>query len=166
MKTHKDLVSTIPLFMGSKDGAVIPDTAKISGTIRNFIKEEASELMALIESKSNEICQKKNFEVQFDNIIHAYPTVSNTSAEVDWVREAVSQISEDFSTTEEGCPILASEDFSYFLKEAPGCFFFVPIKGNKPEVTLHSSEYLFDDQSVEPTSKIWQKLVEIRLNFV
>ena len=35
---------------------------------------------------------------------------------------------------------------------------------NEPEITLHSSAFKFDDSIIEPTSKLWMKLFELRLN--
>lgn len=155
------------MLKGSDYGTVIPDTAAITGTIRNFDYEEAQELMKLIENKASEVMAQKypEFGLEMKNLVQIYPAVRNTKKETDWVKRAVTEYTGNSDVnTEECCPVLASEDFSYFLKEAPGCFFFAFIGGNKEGVTLHSSEYLFDDSVVENVSWLWWSLVKLRLN--
>jgi hypothetical protein len=48
--------------------------------------------------------------------------------------------------------------------DIPGSFWFVPHGINEPEITLHSSAFKFDDSIIDPTSKLWMKLFELRLN--
>lgn len=155
------------MLKGADWPTIIPDSAAILGTIRNFDYEEAQELMTLIENKASEVMAQRypEFVLEMKNLVQIYPAVRNTKKETDWVKRAVFQFTGNSDlNTEEGCPLMGSEDFSYFLKEAPGCFFFAFIGGNKDGVTLHSSEYLFDDSVVENVSWLWWSLVKLRLN--
>jgi len=50
-------------------------------------------------------------------------------------------------------PSVGSEDFSFFLLERPGCFFFL---GNgRPEKGLHSSKYDFNDDIIATGAYMW-----------
>ena len=64
----------------------------------------------------------------------------------------------------EDLPLAASEDFSYFLQERPGCFFALDTakKGSK-HMTLHTSDYDFNDDLVATGGFFWVRLIEDRL---
>ncbi len=65
----------------------------------------------------------------------------------------------------EDLPLSASEDFSFFLKEKPGCFFALgTLKPGNKIYTLHSSDYNFNDDMVATGGYFWVKLVEDRLD--
>jgi amidohydrolase len=57
---------------------------------------------------------------------------------------------------------MGGEDFSYYLKEIPGCFFFV---GSAPQdrepltVPHHCSHFDFDERALLVGSSIWIELV-------
>jgi hippurate hydrolase len=61
-------------------------------------------------------------------------------------------------------PLSASEDFSFYLEERPGCFFVLGTlkPGMKPK-TLHTSDYNFNDDMVATGGYFWVKLAEDRL---
>merc|ERR1711972_1276375 len=56
-----------------------------------------------------------------------YPAVVNHKAQVDIVERCASRLEGPMAlkVTQEGLPMLGGEDFSFFLKERPGCFFFL-----------------------------------------
>ena len=67
--------------------------------------------------------------------------------------------------SEKDLPLMASEDFSYFLKAKPGCFFALgTLKPGKTPKTLHHSDYNFNDDMVATGGYFWTRLVEDRLN--
>ena len=62
-------------------------------------------------------------------------------------------------------PVFASEDFSYFLLEKPGAFFFLGSGNEKNDFMLHDSRYDFNDNLIEPATKFWFELAKDRLNW-
>ena len=94
-----------------------------------------------------------------------YPAVQNHKAETDHVIRLTKKWfgEEHFST--EDLPLTASEDFSYFIKEKPGCFFALgTLKPGCQPKTLHSSDYNFNDDMVATGGYFWTRLIEDRLN--
>lgn len=59
-------------------------------------------------------------------------------------------------------PIPASEDFSYFLENRPGCFFFLGT-GNFDKF-LHQSTYDYNDEMIAYGAYLWFKFVEFKFN--
>ena len=164
MKTHPNLVCSIPFLLGSEAKNVIPEQAIIKGTIRYYEDDESAELVRLLEAKAIEVCQKKNFEIKLNNMHCYYPATNNNCKEsVEFCRKIVEEELGDGMVTEDGCPGKGSEDFSYFLREVgKGCFMFYNIGGNEKDVTLHSSRYQFDDGCIGWMSNIWFKIFEKR----
>ena len=66
--------------------------------------------------------------------------------------------------TDEDLPLSASEDFSYFLEEKPGCFFTLgTLKPGADIKTLHTSDYNFNDDVLASGGYFWVRLIEDRL---
>ena len=55
-------------------------------------------------------------------------------------------------------PIMASEDFSYFLEARPGAFAFLGAGEGRP--SLHSSDYDFNDAILVPGAAFLARLAE------
>ena len=93
-----------------------------------------------------------------------YPAVTNHPTETQHVARLAKQWfgPQHFSTDD--LPITASEDFSYFLLEKPGCFFALGTKKpNTVSKTLHTSDYDFNDDMVATGGYFWVRLIEDRL---
>ena len=93
-----------------------------------------------------------------------YPEVWNHHTETQHVKRLATKWFGPEHVSEGDLPITASEDFSYFLQEKPGCFFALGTMkpGSKPR-TLHTSDYDFNDDMVATGGYFWVKLVEDRL---
>lgn len=66
--------------------------------------------------------------------------------------------------SQDDLPISASEDFSYFLQEKPGCFFALgTMKYGKRLQTLHTSDYDYNDNMIASGAYFFSRLVEDRL---
>lgn len=66
--------------------------------------------------------------------------------------------------SEDDLPLSASEDFSYFLLESPGCFFAIgTMKYGEQLRTLHTSNYDYNDNLVATGAYFFARIVEDRL---
>ena len=98
------------------------------------------------------------------DITRLYPAVINHVTETGHIKRLATKWFGPEHFSEEDLPISASEDFSYFLLEKPGCFFALGTKkpGTKPR-TLHTSDYNFNDDMVATGGYFWVRLIEDRL---
>ena len=102
------------------------------GTIRSYDKPT----LELMKKRIQEICtsvaiaHECTAEVELEDM---YPAVINPEKETENViRLAKKWFGEDNFSQDE-LPFSGSEDFSFFLKEKPGCFFFLgTMKPGKP----------------------------------
>jgi len=63
----------------------------------------------------------------------------------------------------EDLPLTASEDFSYFLLEKPGCFYMLGIKRPGENYSLHTSYYNYNDSMIASGGLLFVRIVEDRL---
>ena len=101
-------------------------------------------------------------EVDLD---YMYPAVINHETEVGHVKRLATKWFGPQHVSEDELPITASEDFSYFLQEKPGCFWALGTMkpGSKPR-TLHTSDYDFNDDMLATGGYFYIRLIEDRLN--
>ena len=114
-------VVTVGAFNAGQAFNVIPDTATLGGTVRTF----SEDVRDLAEGRIRTICEGiaaasgATIDLRYDR---GYPATVNDARAVEIVREAAREVvgAERLVTPP---PIMAGEDFSYFLLERPGAMF-------------------------------------------
>lgn len=136
---------------------VIANTAKIKGTVRT-LNEETRELMEqemqrVIEGTCH--LSGADFEFKYDR---GYPVLINHKEETEFVMEVAETVPEvqEIKETE---PIMGGEDYSYYLQEVKGTYFFT---GAQPEGTEnpyphHHPKFDIDEKSLVIAAKILAK---------
>lgn len=102
---------------------VIAERCRLSGTVRSFTPETRSLVRRRLEEVVAHVCRMHGTEYQF-RYFEGYPPVVNDEAEAARVLAVAAEVLPDCRTAV-GERIMAGEDFSYYLKEKPGCFIFV-----------------------------------------
>ncbi|QJD83492.1 M20 metallopeptidase family protein [Cohnella herbarum] len=102
---------------------VIAGSCKLSGTVRSFNKEMRSLVRQRMEEIVRHTCEMHGCEYKM-SYFEGYPPVVNDEAEARRVLRIIADVLPE--TASGPCEqIMAGEDFSYYLQEKPGCFFFV-----------------------------------------
>jgi len=136
---------------------VIPEVATLRGSCRSFDPETRK----LIERRTEEICEgiEQSYGVtitlEYEN---GYPSVINTKAEAEHIIKAAKQVTDPANVTTEFDPFMGSEDFSYFLREKPGCYFI--LGSGETGGPLHSPTYNFNDDALKYGIGLWVQLVQ------
>jgi hippurate hydrolase len=122
---------------------VVPDEAHIQGTLRTTSKEMRETLMNKLSKLATATADKYDANAIIHFLSDNYPPTINSLAETMLVlktaRDKFPQ--EDIQVLKN--PVMASEDFSFYLEKIPGCFFFVGYGKDKPG--LHTSTYDYND---------------------
>lgn len=141
-------VITIGKIESGTVGNVIPDKAHLTGTVRTFNPA----IRDMVEQKLNNLC--KAIEIQYGaklefNYTRGYDAVYNHPTETAMLREAVSINLQDLQVLN-APPRMGAEDFTYYLQEKPGTFFFTG--GGNPEINAvyphHHPRFDVDEQSM------------------
>ena len=153
-------------FQGGNTCNVIPSSVQIKGTLRDFSNEDCDAMKVIIRSNLEKITSETGsaFELTLESPHLYLGAVINTPSHAEYVRQAAREFYGEEMVGDQGLPVYASEDFSDFMQNVPGCFFFRALHHLSPDVTLHSDHYDFDDNVIDDLSRFWFKLMHDRLN--
>ena len=113
-------VVTVGMINGGTAFNIIPDSVKLSGTFRAIKSETTIMIQERIEKLTNGICNAYDAENKMDFQILT-PALENPKKIMDIAIQAASKIVGDriINNTE---PIMAGEDFAFYMQKVPGCF--------------------------------------------
>ncbi len=135
---------------------VIPDTAEFSGTLRTFDEKLWQEWPRRLEKIISGTCSSMGAEYTL-NYIQGYPVLVNNPAAADIVKQVASSVlgKENIVAAE---PTMGSDDFAFFLREAPGCYFFLG-SGEASSVGLHHPELTFNEDILFTGAEVFARTV-------
>ena len=119
----EEAVVTVGMFQAGKAFNVIPDTAELGGTVRTFDPKNRDLLEERIGTLARGIATAMGADLAY-TYTRGYPATVNHPEMAELVREEAAR-----GVGTEGvlqAPLrMGAEDFSYFLEEVPGAFWFV-----------------------------------------
>ena len=152
----KSVVVSITAFNGGFTDNVIPQTARLRGTVRTL----DAEVRDLAEKRLKEIVPTiaSAFGAKAEvNYLRDYPITINHAEQTEFAAGIARKISGDDNVVTDVAPTMGGEDFSFMLLERPGAFIFV---GNGNSASLHHPAYDFNDELIPVGCSCWVKLVE------
>jgi hippurate hydrolase len=153
------VVVSVTRFHGGDAYNVIPQTVRLSGTVRSLLPETRR----FAETRLREIVEltarshRASAQIQY---YHGYPVTENHPDQTDFAGKVAADIAGADKVDRAMTPIMGAEDFSYMLLARPGAFIFA---GNGPSAGLHHPEYDFNDALIPYGVSYWAKLVETAL---
>ncbi len=154
------LVVSVTEFHSGFAHNVIPDTARVSGTVRSLSAQTRDHVEARMGAIAQGIAAIHGVSVAL-TYRRNYPVTRNHTAEVAAAAKAAAFVAGQDAVDRFCPPLMAAEDFSYMLEERPGAFIFI---GNGPSAGLHSSAYDFADEAIAYGASYWISLVEQSLS--
>ena len=139
---------------------IVPTSAEISGSIRYSSMANSRLIGELIEEISTNTAAAYGVSCTCDYQPIYGPTI-NHAAQAEQMRAAwVSEHGRESATPEINVPIMASEDFSYFLREVPGAFALIGADdGPEHRVTCHNDTFDFNDRLIAKVVRLYSRLV-------
>jgi len=126
--TRNPSLISIESFNSEADWGVIPDEARLKGTIRTFDEDVRATIIDEINNIGESLAKIHNLEFEFDNL-YAFPPTINTQNEAKIAIEAAQKIFDDNVFADK--PVMSGEDFSYYLQDRPGAFIFLGIRNKE-----------------------------------
>ncbi|MGE7111070.1 amidohydrolase [Lysinibacillus sp. NPDC047702] len=141
-------VLSVGSFVASNADNIIADTAYLNGTIRTFDKDirETMEREFKRIIKGTEITHDCSIELNFRR---GYPALVNHEKETLFIREIAKDICEVFEME----TTMGAEDFSYYLEEKPGTFFFTGAAPVAP-APHHHPQFDIDEEGMAVAAKV------------
>jgi amidohydrolase len=150
-------VVSICVFQAGTTNNVIPQTAKLAGTIRSLTDAVRDQL----EARVKQICEgvaKLHGATARVRYHRGYPVTVNHAEQTAFAAQVASEIAGTDRVDDRLPPMMGAEDFSYMLNARPGAFIFV---GNgENSAGLHHPAYDFNDEVIPLGSSYWVRLVE------
>ena len=149
---------------------VIPDEAKLAGTVRTL----SAKVLDMIEKQMEEVAVNTaaafGAEVEF-KFRRNYPPLVNHPEATRFAVEVMKSVVGADKVDDKTEPSMAAEDFAYFLQAKPGCYIFIGNgEGDHREgghglgpCVLHNGSYDFNDNLLPIGASFWVKLVEASL---
>lgn len=139
---RESVVISVGAIHGGSVGNIIPENVTVHGTVRTLFPEIRQRTLALVEKVVQGVAQTFDVGVSFDHG-GGYPPVVNTARERNIVVLAAEQMG---SLNYPYPPVLAGEDFSFYLERIPGAFWFIGLGDRAP---LHAPNFDFNDAVLE-----------------
>jgi amidohydrolase len=127
---------------------VIPDTAELAGTVRTFKPEVRDHMEKRIGEVATGIAESMQASAEV-TYTRGYPATVNDEAMTQLAREAAIEVVGEENVIELK-PKMGAEDFSYFLEQKPGSYFFVGSNNEKRGLTWghHHPKFDIDEESL------------------
>lgn len=138
---------------------VIPDSAKLAGSIRIANAADRARIDAMIREIAEAQAAAYGVKAEVE-LFPRYDATINHAAEAGLMRDALAaDLGETWHHDDIPVPIMASEDFSYYLKEIPGAFALIGADdGNGHHEPCHSPRYDFNDRLLPVVTRIYARL--------
>ena len=154
------LVVSVTKFHAGFAHNVIPEDAKLGGTVRTLDPAMRDEAETLIRRICAGIVAANGAEIAVD-YDRNYPVTVNHAVETGHAIAVAREIAGEAAVDPALAPMMGGEDFSYMLQARPGAFVFL---GNGDTAGLHHPAYDFNDDVIPHGVTYWVKLVESRLS--
>ena len=133
---------------------VIADTVNMTGTVRTFKEEIRNMIEAEIERIIKGTCLVSDASYEYD-YVRGYPTTVNHQAETAFVAALASDVP-GVERVKETEPIMGGEDFSYYLQQVKGTFFFTGARNPKwdKDYPHHHPKFDIDERALLIAAKV------------
>ena len=142
---------------------VIPQTARLSGTVRAF----SMEVMALVERNMHRIAdgvaQSMGARAHVDFRVNFAPTVNNPD-EAEFAASVCEELVGAERVDRNPPLIMASEDFSFMLDRVPGCYINIGNGDAEGACEVHNPAYDFNDEAIPLGAAFFVRAVERKLS--
>ena len=151
IETFDPAVVTITKLIAGTTTNVIPETAKIEGTIRAVSEKTRNKVHDSIRRVAEGIAATYEMQASVE-IKLGYPVTVNDAPSVDFALDVAESLLGEGNAVHMPSPVMGAEDFSYVLNQIPGAMVFL---GGTPEglnpataPPNHSNRVMFDEASM------------------
>lgn len=151
-------VITVGCFQSGEACNVIPQIGIIKGTVRTIKDEVGEKIINRLTELSTGIAKLNSSESKLEHNEVGQCT-DNHKDPTEVVEKIVSKY---FSLQTHDLPVMASEDFSYYQKVIPGCFFMLGAADETHTAFLHTTKFDFNDKAIPYGIEMFIRIVEIK----
>ena len=134
----------------------IPDSAYIAGSVRVGKSSERDAIAGHMQQIIEATAASHRVRADFTFTPRYHATVNHAVPAAHYSEAFKRVLGHDWQDERLPIPIMASEDFSYYLREVPGAFALVGADdGQGHHEPCHSPRYDFNDRLIDPMAKVF-----------
>jgi len=143
-------VVTIGRIAAGSASNIIPDTAILEGTIRALSTETMDRTAESVRRIAENTAVAFRAEAKVTLGSQSYPPTVNDPGMAQFARQTLSDALGRDNVVEVNTPSMTAEDFSFYLRKAPGVFLWLgnAPADNRPSPVLHSPCFDFNDAAI------------------
>ncbi|WP_431800247.1 amidohydrolase [Halobacillus andaensis] len=130
---------------------VIADSAALSGTVRTFKPEVQELIIEEMEKVIKGACVSYGADYDFEYLKGYTPVINHEKEAALILQDAVK--ADNSLSTEEVEPVMAGEDFAYYLEHKPGAFYFTGAQIPDHYYPHHHPKFDFDEKALPHAAK-------------
>ncbi|HEV2527105.1 MAG TPA: amidohydrolase [Thermomicrobiales bacterium] len=155
---HRAVVTVGSLVAGEADN-VVPDTARMKGTVRTYDEADRELLRRRIPEVIRGVAAAMGATVTMD-YVPGYPGVVNDEAMTELVRRAaIEVVGED--NVRDGRPMMGVEDFAYFAQRVPACFYNLGVKfPDRDAAGVHHPKFDMNEDALAVGAEVMVTVVD------
>lgn len=160
------VISFTDVHAGEGAHNVIPETAKLRGTIRTFDFELREDLHKRLHNLAQSMAAMHDASVDITITRHIDPTI-NDAKEAMFCGDVMEGLIGEDAMMRDVAPCMGGEDFGAMIKDRPGAYIWIGQGTGDVESPhdkgLHSSQYDFNDEMIPIAMEYFTRLVEVKL---
>jgi len=143
------LVCSITQFHGGTTHNIIPDEVKLNGTMRYLLQETGEMAAKRFEEIVGQVAAAHRCEANIE-LTFGYPVTENHPEAVKVFFDIAEKSIDPSNVSIFENPVMGGEDFSYYCKEVPSCFFALGLRpSDKNSIpNLHQPTFDFNDDAM------------------
>ena len=149
-------VVSMTMFHAGDAMNVIPQTARLSGTVRTLKQSVREKVMARMRVICDGIAAAYDAKVELKYSL-GYPVTVNHARQTAFAADVARLVVGDKAVDDNTPASLGGEDFAYMLEARPGAFIYI---GNGDTAGVHHPAYNFNDDAIPSGVSFWAKLAE------
>lgn len=155
MDPTEPAIITVGKFEAGSAFNVIPESARMLGTVRAFSMEKARFIKKRMEEVIKGATDGAGATYKFD-FTEGYPAVINDEKCTENVKLAAQNILGDENVIDLKKPVMAGEDFAFYQQEFPGTFFFLGTGSDEADSkwSWHHPRYNIDERALKTGSAL------------
>ena len=156
-------VVSVTSIVADSNVTVTPASVSLGGSIRLSDPRLREKINALIIEISQHTAAAYGVSVDIDIQPRYEATINHADAAQQYRAALAAELGEGYADSDLMLPIMASEDFSYYLNEIPGAFALVGMSENAStaagyDAPCHSPVYRFNDRILETVIRVFARL--------
>lgn len=157
-------VVSVGTFQAGAGFNAIAERALLKGTVRTFDESLRHAVKDRIQRIAEQTCLMHGAEAVIEYKL-GYPPVVNDKTEIDRFFRAAANVMGDTAVSVSP-PIMAAEDFAYYLQNVPGCFMFVGAGNAEKGIVYphHHPKFDVDESSMRHAARLFLAMVKDRMD--